>query len=661
MKSLKTLAIGLVVGLLLIACSGSTPASQETTQGDEQPGLLAPVDLSPDTRKIETESIRYDLAIRDVQFRSGRFLDFECDPDGRVNIATVRGIDRFEPGDEGNWIRTSAFDTPGHAWSVTRVGSVFWVSDDYAGVTIIDAIDGAVKARWPQLSSARFCIRINSGAMLVCRHSAGASIVAIPEADYSDQVEILAQIDLGGKAFHANIKGTTAYIATMNGGYQAWSLEDPALPRKIWKHEGINRAVYCCKRGDMHIVADLKRGIHILRDRGDQAPETIGFMAFPKETRSVEFLSNTIIIVACTQALHALDISKPEMPVEIAEFKADSESRVVQVCNGSILLTDNDGGWHQLAFDAQSGFSRISGFALDTLLTDVVIEGDLVFATRTRAGVQSCRLDDEGKLKPLGTLDAFEYAVALDVQDDVMAVVDYRGLTIVDAADPANMRVRGYWKSPGRASGVQIYGNTVWVADWFQGVHLVDITDRDDLKCIATVDLEGWATDVVVTERYAYVCAVNGGLYTIDHRDPGHPVITGHDAHIAAPEGAVVGDGVLYVVDFNAGLIVMDLSDPANPVRRSYIPMSTCKGVAYQASTLLLGDYIYGIRMYDVSAPFEPVLIGRMETPGKAYEVIFSQKQGIGIVADWHDLISFEWMPPIGSSTALSDISEVNR
>ncbi len=651
MKRLPSLrSTSLLLVFLIVACVQSSPDRPSTDSTPPQnPGLLPPVDLSSDSIGVEKEAIVYACTTIDTQFRTGRFLDFEMTPDGMVFMATVRGVDRFEKNGEGIWNRTGAFDTPGHSWSVCRVGNRLWVADDYAGVTVLDAASGAVLATWSELHAARFCVRVGKDRVLVCRHSAGAALIQTPRSspDYSRSPVVQSFPDIAGKPVHAVIDGATAYISAMTGGYQAWDLTDAKQPRLLWSSDSANRAVWSCHRNGLHLIADQKKGLVILRDRNGGTPETTAIVPFPKETRSVDFVTDTMAVVAATQAFHLIDLTDPEHPSELSELKAFSEGRVIRKEFGGIIASDNDMGWHELVIE-NDRLAVASSFELESLLTDVVCSGDLVFAARTKAGVQACRIDASGRLTPLGSLGGFVYAVGIDVSDNTMAVVDYDGLRIVDVSDPSRLEAHGYWKSPGRASGVRLHGKTAWVADWFHGVHQIDFSDRDSLRLVSTVKLEGWATDLLVTDRYVYVCAVNGGLYTIDHSDPENPVITARDERITAPEGVTIGNGVLYVADFNSGLIAMDLSDPGKPVRRSFVPLTTCKGVSVQGSMLLLGDYIYGVRMYDIRTPFEPVLVGRLDTPGKAYEAVFTPLSGIGVVADWHDLLSFAWAPSQG-------------
>ncbi len=644
-SNLRSITILLV--FIISACTQSPTVDKSTdSSSPHAPGLLFPVDLSSDSVAVDKEAITYECTPIDTQFRTGRFLDFEATPDGTVFMATVRGVDRFEKNGEAIWNRTGAFDTPGHAWSVCRVGNRLWVADDYAGVTVLDAASGAVCATWPILHSARFCARVGKNTVLVCRHSAGAALIQIPPSaqEYLQMPIVETVPDIAGKPVHAVIEGSTAYISAMTGGYQAWDLADSKQPRLLWSSDSAMRAVWSSHRKGLHLIADQKEGLVILRDQRAGVPETLATVPFPKETRSVDFVTDTMAIVAATEAFHLIDLTDPEHPTELSQLKASSEGRVIRKEIGGIIASDNDWGWHELVVE-NNRLAVASSFELESLLTDVVCSGDLVFTARTKAGVQVCRIDASARLTPLGSLDGFVYAVGIDVSGDTMAVVDYDGLKIIDVSDPSRLKAHGYWKSPGRASGVSLHGNTAWVADWFHGVHQIDISDRSALRLISTMALDGWATDLFVSDRYVYVCAVNGGLYTIDISDPANPAITSRDERITAPEGVTIGNGALYVADFNSGLITLDLTDPAKPVRRSFVPLATCKGVSVRGSMLLLGDYIYGVRMYDIRSPFEPILIGRLDTPGKAYEAVFTQWNGIGVVADWHDLLSFAWVP----------------
>jgi hypothetical protein len=116
--------------------------------------------------------------------------------------------------------------------------------------------------------------------------------------------------------------------------------------------------------------------------------------------------------------------------------------------------------------------------------------------------------------------------------------------------------------------------------------------------------------DIAIAGRYAYLATFYGGLQVVDISDPCAPAwVGGHDTTGDYVAVAVDGD-YAYVVDWYDGLHIFDVSQPTAPVRVGrYAADSTVWAVA------VVGGYVYlpighrEIRILDVSHPAEPVWI----------------------------------------------------
>ena len=197
-------------------------------------------------------------------------------------------------------------------------------------------------------------------------------------------------------------------------------------------------------------------------------------------------------------------------------------------------------------------------------------------------------------------------------------------------------KVLGKIVLPSVPEGIIAKGQTVFVADWQDGLRIIDVSDPAHPVETGFLDTKGHAIGVTVSGKYAYVADDNNGLRIIDVSDPAHPVETGFLDTKGYAIGVTVSGKYAYVADDNDGLRIIDVSDPAHPVETGFLDT---KGTAYGVT--LSGKYAYvadgkdGLRIIDVNDPAHPVETGSADTTGHIGYVIVSEKYAY--VADWWD------------------------
>lgn len=236
-----------------------------------------------------------------------------------------------------------------------------------------------------------------------------------------------------------------------------------------------------------------------------------------------------------------------------------------------------------------------------------------------------------------GEEEGMEYLWTLGVPGTVMDVtVNYlhvylacntTGLQIVSLISKA---VIGSYDSPGLSYGIAVQGTHAYLADWDNGLVILDISDPTNPELTGRIDTNGYAFKVNVRGDHAFVCDWDAGLAIIDISDPSHPVEVGRFSNVDhATDCSVLGD-LVYLVDW-WGLRIVDVMNPAVPVELGNL---TTGGYAYGVD--LIGDIAYvaddfrGMRVIDVSDPTDPVEIGRYIPDG---DVVHARVDGAGEIA----------------------------
>ena len=234
-------------------------------------------------------------------------------------------------------------------------------------------------------------------------------------------------------------------------------------------------------------------------------------------------------------------------------------------------------------------------------------------------------LSGELKMPPfepaiIGSLDTPGTALWIAVAGDYAYVADYwQGFRVIDISDPTLPVEIGACDTPGQAHWVAVAGRYAYVADYWYGLQVIDVSDPTCPTIVGNVDVPDIATAVVLAGDYAYVAGGLNGLHIIDISDPLHPSMA---ATVNTPDVAVdvaVSGDYAYVTDRYSGLRVVDISDPLHPFEAGNVDTDD-----YAYGIAVAGDYAYiadgwsGLQVVDIHNPMSPSKAGKVAMPGGA-------------------------------------------
>jgi hypothetical protein len=158
----------------------------------------------------------------------------------------------------------------------------------------------------------------------------------------------------------------------------------------------------------------------------------------------------------------------------------------------------------------------------------------------------------------VGFYDTEEYAWGVAVAGSYAYVADYYdGLRVVDVSDPTAPTEVGFYDTPGNACDVVVTGGYAYVADYGAGLRVVDVSDPAAPVEVGFYDTPGDAFGVAVVGSYAFVADGDGGLRVVDASDPTTPHgVAFYYTPDLAKDVAVAG-GLAYVADLNGGLLIL--------------------------------------------------------------------------------------------------------
>jgi hypothetical protein len=81
----------------------------------------------------------------------------------------------------------------------------------------------------------------------------------------------------------------------------------------------------------------------------------------------------------------------------------------------------------------------------------------------------------------------------------------YAGLRVIDVSNPSSPREVGFYDTSGTAYGVAVSGSYAYVADGPAGLRVIDVSNPSSPREVGFYDTPGTAYDVAVSGSYAYV------------------------------------------------------------------------------------------------------------------------------------------------------------
>jgi hypothetical protein len=297
------------------------------------------------------------------------------------------------------------------------------------------------------------------------------------------------------------------------------------------------------------------------------------------------------------------------------------------------------------------------GFAMD-----VYVVGNLAYLC---AGYSLLIFDVSNTLDPvlLGYYDFPTFATGVFVEGDFAYVANFfDGLKILDVTTPSAPELaREVGISAGDAQGVYVLGSYAYVAHT-NGFAIVDLSTY---IVLTNHDTPTTVNQVFVAQSgaftYAYITVTDEGFLIVNVTNPNSPMEEGrNDIYSVSlnPRDVFVSEPYAYITDHYQGLIAFNISDKTDPRAPTAYPMAVSD---YYLGVMISGDYAFitvedideqaGLAMVDVSDPENPVFHMTYQTEGNA-GIVFIENEHAFLTAQEFGLIiiSVSGVPPSPST-----------
>ncbi len=239
-------------------------------------------------------------------------------------------------------------------------------------------------------------------------------------------------------------------------------------------------------------------------------------------------------IFLLSDEIQIIDISSPREPTVVWRHDPFDENgeRFSMSLNGdfAFLINANQGVYAYDISDPASpkrishqpditGFDYIDGFngSGDYLY---ILEDDNLYTFNISDPTNLTQAGTYENL-PFNPWNAFFIGNLVFLDDSILAGREPATLSILDLSNPDKpiREISYHWPVYSKLRGAS--EDRVYMADWFDGFHLIDFSDPKDPKELAYYGIEDGATDVVVAEGdLIYVLSESNDLYILRYKPP---------------------------------------------------------------------------------------------------------------------------------------------
>ncbi len=226
------------------------------------------------------------------------------------------------------------------------------------------------------------------------------------------------------------------------------------------------------------------------------------------------------------------------------------------------------------------------------------------------------------------------------IRDNILYVADwFSGLHLYDISDPKKIQHLSNYHTPGSSKGVILFGNYALVGDDDQGLQIINIQNPQQPRWVSELAPEslsgiGLAYTMKLVNNTLYLADHRGGFHIIDLSDIHHPKRLGGYNTPGKSWGIDVIKNFVFVADDTSGLLAFDTSNINKPkLVGQFNPGGQAEDVLIKNNLAYVIFFDKGLYILDIRQPQNPKVVGHTLIPGNARGL--SLEEGLAYIAGW--------------------------
>ena len=459
------------------------------------------------------------------------------------------------------------------------------------------------------------------------------------------------------------------YTAHENRGIEITNLLDQEIAtRNIGEEGSTYRAIDI---NDEFLLAVTKAGSAQIFSLANENSEPSGYYDTYANIVQAQLEQQYAYLLTDTGTLYILDISNPEWPLLAGEYYGSPDSKRFTVHQGLIWLAAGKQGLVVLDTANPLDLQKVSTYKTNQPALDISLNNDTALVTTGAGGLTLLNTSDPRHIVWLGSHSKLGYTQHVAVNSQFQAIVsnNQNDLYHLDFSVPSQPTIINAFRSEDRVQqlvlheqeltliskhsialwdvsaeqplvsnenlnmgeGVNFGGqrkgfienDTLYVADWFSGIHIYDIRQGQNPRLLSSYHTPGSPKGVVVKDGIAYIADDDHGLQLVDVSDPTNPQAVSSILTKGLAYTPIIEGNLLYLASHHGGFQIIDIEDVFQPkLLGEYNTPSKSWSIAVKNKTAYVADAESGLLVFDVQNPSEPKLIGNFDPNGNAEDVI---------------------------------------
>jgi hypothetical protein len=333
-------------------------------------------------------------------------------------------------------------------------------------------------------------------------------------------------------------------------------------------------------------------------------------------TYDIEVINHIACLVQ-SDTTSIADFSNPANPVTLGKLAMVNVSRCMFDMENERLFV---GGYELYLVDISQHDNPqiISVAGVPDLTSDLTIRNKTSVTVMSEGGdgARVFTIDSTGNLVLADHLPSIGYTMGITTyQDYVYLANNFNGIGLVNISDPQSPVYLRSIQTGNRVTHLEVRDQLLYCSS--DGLIIYDLSDPGNPVELSYTPLPNSTERFKIKGDRVYLAARTNGLVIIDISDPENPTILGQ---LDTPGSAMdldVHDDRVYLADWRSGLRMIDISDVSQPTEIAFIDttwVTPIRSVMVFDQFAWIGSTNFGIRIVDISDPSNPFIVNNLNT-----------------------------------------------
>ncbi len=371
-------------------------------------------------------------------------------------------------------------------------------------------------------------------------------------------------------------------------------------------------------------AAANERGMQVYKehDWGQKSPVATYRTSSPALDISVD--NGLAFLATGMGGLTVLNVENTEQPQWLGSHQKLGRAIKVSSKAGRVAVLNDSGIVFLLDIRNPVEPTTISSYRSDAPLLDIALHQNQLFALTNH----EIQVIDFSAITPQLSNEGLDFGQGVNlggerrafIHNQLAYVADwFSGIHIYDLSRPRQPELLSSFHTPGSPKGIVVRDGVAFVADDDHGLQIIDVSDPVNPKQISTLLTQGLAYTPRLVGDLLYLASHRGGFQIIDVSDVTQPELISEYDTDGKAWSMEVHDNIAYIADDDTGLLMFDVTDPATPeLIGQYFTAAAAEEVTIRDNIAYVAFFDDGLHILDISEPSHPKLISQLAIPGNA-------------------------------------------